>query len=116
MAAATPYLPEGRVAVYPGDLIFEQLAQWFDQLQMHPFRQPSHIMMRLDGLRRSLYRDRFDHIRIQCALNQVVDRPNSLRFFLKDADEFISDELAFLFRVADPGQDVEKTLGRVDTP
>ena len=48
------------------------------------------------------------------SLHQKIDRPDPLGFFLENANEFVSDQLAFLFRIADARQHVQKTLRRID--
>ena len=44
---------------------------------------------------------RFNDVRVDSALNEVIDMTDFLGFFFKDANEFFADNLAFLFRIAD---------------
>ena len=98
----------------PPYFVLEQFAQRLDQFQLHALRQAADIVMRLDGLRGSFYRNRFDDIRIQRSLHQKIDRTDAVRFVFEDADEFIADEFAFLLRIGDAGQHVQETLGCID--
>ena len=80
-------------------LILEEFAKGFDEFQVHSIRQSADIVMRLDRLRRSFHRNRFDDVRINRSLNQKVDRTHLLCLFFKYADEFPADDLALLFRI-----------------
>ena len=56
----------------------------------------------------------FDHIRIDRSLRKDIHLSDSVRFFLKDADELFPDDLPFLFRFTDPFQSLQETLLRID--
>ena len=81
---------------------------------MHPFRQPADIVVRLDRLRRSLHRNRFDDIRIDRSLHEKVDGTDLLGFFLKDANELAADDLPLRFGIGHSGEQVEEPICRID--
>src|SRR5260221_5492905 len=74
--------------------------------------------MGLDGLRRAAHATRFDHVRIKRALHQPVDLANLLlqpvRFAVKDFNELIADDLAFLFRINDASELADKYFASID--
>ena len=64
--------------------------------EIHICRQPANIMVAFDHGR--LAETRFYDIRIDRSLRQDIHLSDSVRFFLKDADELFPDDLPFLFR------------------
>src|SRR5882724_3612247 len=71
--------------------------------------------MAFDYLRRPLYRNRFDYIRIQRSLNQKIDITDFVCLFLKYFDELVSDDFSFPFGIGDTGKFTEETFTRGDT-
>src|SRR5262245_48365725 len=98
---------------YFANFVFEEFPQRFDQLQTHAFRQPTHVVMRLDGLRWAFYGDRFDDIRIECSLNEVFHTFGRCSLFLKYLDEFRSDNLSLFFRFRYAGQLAKESFGSI---
>ena len=93
-----------RQAQFPAhlpDFVFEELPQGLQQLQGHDLRQAADVVVGLDGGRRALEGDAFDDVRVQGALGQVFHPAQLLGLRREDADEFVADALAFLFRVGD---------------
>ena len=58
---------------------------------------------------------RFNDVRVDSALNEVIDMTDFLGFFFKDANEFFADNLAFLFRIADALEFRQETFLGVNT-
>ncbi len=94
---------------------------------MHFLRQPADVVMALDHLRRiALDRDTLDHIWIKRALREkfvtaVFARAVSTIFFkqflgrvLKYFNEFVADDLAFLFRIGYAFERAEEALAGID--
>ncbi len=92
-------------------LILEQLAQRFQQFELHIIRQSADIVVTLDivGLT-GFCPGRFDDIGIDGPLGQPVGILNPLRLFFKNIDKQTADDLAFLFRIALTGQSGQKAL------
>ena len=57
---------------------------------------------------------RFNHIGIDCPLNQIIDCPDFLALFLENADKLLADNLAFGFRVGYARKPVQKPLLRIN--
>ena len=95
--------------------VLEQRVQRLDELELHVFRQAADIVMRLDRLRG--LRAAFDDISIQRALCQPLDvlaHDELLDFLIERIDEFVADDLALLFRIADAGQLAQETVFGID--
>ena len=75
-------------------------------------------MVGLNGLRRSANAARFDHVRIERALNEpldLADQPlDAMGLAVEYLDEFIANDLAFLFRVGHACQLLQETLAGID--
>ena len=56
----------------------------------------------------------FDDVRIDRALHKIIDGADLLGFGLKDADEFLADDLALRLRIGDAGELREEPILRVD--
>ncbi len=69
--------------------------------------------MALDQRRLPDDRNRFDHVGVQRALSQEINLPQLRRFDLEHFDERGADDLAFLFRIDDAREPLEKQRGRV---
>src|SRR5512133_764406 len=66
--------------------------------------------MGFDSGRRTLHRYRFDHIRVDGSLGQPVYAFDLTCFRLKNIDEYLSDDLPFLFRIGYSIEGVEEQL------
>src|SRR5262249_62291310 len=77
-------------------------------------------MVRLDGCRRPLNRDRFNHVGIQGALNQKLDIPTRcallqlLGLRRKHVDELFADNLPLPLGVSYPRKLLEEMLRSID--
>ena len=58
---------------YPAYLIFKKTFKGFNHFEFHIIGQSAYVMMRFDGGRRSVYRNRFNNIGINCSLCQPAD-------------------------------------------
>ena len=97
------------------DLVLEEVAQRFDELEPQVRRQPTDVVMGLDLLGRlGLGGRRFDDVRVERALGQEVDPSELRRLLLEDADELVADDLALLLGVLDAGQPSQEALARID--
>src|ERR1700737_4074155 len=96
-------------------LVLEQLAQWLDELHVHARGPPAHIVVRLDGDRRSAAEGHaLDHIGIERALREKFCAPELARFLLEHVDEELADGLSLLLGIGDAGKCVEKDASRFD--
>ena len=57
---------------------------------------------------------RLDHVRVERALDEVVDLAELPRLLLEDADELLADRAALLLGIGDAGEPAEEALLRVD--
>ena len=95
-------------------LVFKQIAQRFQQLQFHVFRQPAHIVMRFNRVCLFRFRARrFNHIRINGALRQPFCLRELFLFRIKHFNKFRANDFAFLLRVGNARQLRHKLLARV---
>ena len=104
-----------RHAQFPADqphFILEQLPQRLDQFQLHLLRQAADVVMTLDHGRRPAHRNRFDHVRIERALNQKANVAQALGFFFENIDEDFADRFSLLFRIGDALQAFRETVRR----
>ena len=80
--------------------VLEQLAQRFDQLELHVRRQAADVVMALDDVGLAgLAAGGFDHVRVDGALGEVVHIGQRGGFFVEHVDEQAADDLALGFRV-----------------
>ena len=92
------------------DFVFEEVAEGFDEGKRHVFGKAADIVMGLDGGRGAFYRDGFDDVRIERALDQPSNLAvgfvglEFLGFFGEDGDEFPADDFALLLGVGDASQ------------
>ena len=89
------------------DLILEQIAQWFDQLQRHVLGQAAHVVMTLDDRGGAVSATTLDHVGVQRALHQVLGIAEATGVLLEDAHEQLADDLALCLRFDHPGQLLE---------
>src|ERR1051325_1730789 len=71
--------------------------------------------MPLDHRRWTTHGDGLDHVRIQRALDQVTNIPETFRFLLKHVDKNFADAFPLLFRISHTLERLEKKLARADT-
>src|SRR5437016_528435 len=99
------------------DLIFKEVFERLDQLELHLLRQAAYVVVSLDGLRRATHTARFDYIGIERSLHQpldLADQPfNPVGFAIEDLDEFVANELAFLFRIDHTGELGQEALAGI---
>ena len=55
-----------------------------------------------------------DHVGVQGALNEVIGIGQIGGHLFEDPDECLTDDLALLLRIGDPGQPLQETVLRVD--
>ncbi len=101
---------EAQVAADAADFVLEEIAQRFDQREVHPLRQAAHVVMALDDDGRSEYGGRFDDVGIERPLAQEVKPPELLRALLEDIDEGGADDLPLRLRIGDAGQPLEEEV------
>src|SRR3990170_6820024 len=89
-------------------LVLEQLPERLHEPELHPGRQPAHVVVGLDGRRRPLEGYRFDHVGIEGALGQPRDVPEPPRLFLEDRDVLGPDSLPLGLGVDDATNLVKK--------
>jgi len=101
--------PQGKP--HGSHLVLEKEPQRLDKPEAHPLGQPAHVMVRLDpcgsltGTLRTL-----DHIRIQRALRQKIDLPETRRFAIKNLDERVADDDPLTLRVRHATQGLEENF------
>ena len=75
---------------------------------MHFLRQAAHVVVSFYGRRGAAHRARFDDIGVEGALHQPIHGSaegfHLARLFFEDSNEFVADDLAFFFRIADASQ------------
>ncbi len=82
------------------DLVFKELLQRLEQLQSHIIRQPTDIMVAFYIMRFAGFcTGRLNHIRINGALCQPFGINQPFRFFFKDINKEITDDLAFFLGI-----------------
>src|SRR5438067_119563 len=118
--APHPFFGQAESRSYLAYLVFEENAQWFNQLQGHVFGQATYVMVCLDarGCGRGIVAGALDHVGVEGALRQEGDGSalffQAASLFLKDADELFTDDPAFLLRVDDIGKPGQEPLTRID--
>ncbi len=116
--AAHARLAQTELAAEPAHLVLEQLAQRLDELHVHPLGETAHVVVALDRRRRTLERDRLDHVRVERPLRQEADRTRlaleRLGLVLEDADERLADDLPLPLGVGHAVERLEEPLARVD--
>ena len=112
--AADEAVGQAQLAAQGADLVLEQFAQRFDQLQPHLLGQAADIVVALDGDRGPAgERDRLDHVGIERALGQELGAADLGRVLLEHVDEQPADGLALDLGIGDAGQRVEEQVGFV---
>ena len=90
---------QAELAAERAHLVLEQRAQRLDELELHALGQPADVVVRLDDLRAVAGRGALDHVRVERALRQELDRAELLRLLLEHRDELAADDLALLLGV-----------------
>ena len=97
------------------NLVLEEIAQWLDELEPEVLRQSADVVMGLDlGRVVGVVRRRLDDVGVERPLGEEIDRSQSSRLLLEDADERRADAAAFLLGVDHAGERVEELVGGVD--
>ena len=93
-------------------LVLEQLAQRLDKSKFHIRLQAAHIVVCLDGSRRSALRaHRLDHVRIERALHQEFSTlPRLCGGIFEHVDERVSDDRALLLRITFAGESIQEAV------
>ncbi len=94
------------------DLVLEQVAQRLDELEFHVVGQAAHVVVGLDRCGGS--GAGLDDIGIERALDEKRGITNRRRRLLEHPDEGLPDDLSLPLRVGDPGELLEKPVGRLD--
>ena len=114
--AADERLRQAELAAERAHLVLEQFAQRLDQLQPHALGQAADVVVALDRRRRAAGEgDALDHVGIERALREKLDRPaavagDAARLALEHVDEQPADRLALGLRVVDALERVEEGL------
>src|SRR2546421_3726928 len=95
------------------DLVLVEVAQRFDEFQLHVLREPADIVVGLDPIPELA--PALDPVRGDRPLDQVVG-PEGLRLSLEKLDELATDDGPFLLRVDDAPQGREEFVRGVDDP
>src|SRR3989454_58219 len=95
------------------DLVLVEVAQRFDELQLHVLREAADIMVGLDPVPELA--PALDPARGDRPLAQMVG-PEGLRLSLEELDEHAADDGPFLLRVHDASQRPEEFVCGVDDP
>src|SRR5256712_513209 len=95
------------------DLVLVEVAQRFDELQLHVLREAADIMVGLDPVPELA--PALDPVRGDRPLDQMVG-PEGLRLSLEELDEHAADDGPFLLRVHDASQRPEEFVCGVDDP
>src|SRR5262249_33819877 len=91
------------------DLVLEQVAQRFDQLELHVVGQTTDVVVRLDV--RVVGATRLDDVRVQRSLYEKSRVTEVARGFFEHADEQLADRLALALGIDDIVERVEETVG-----
>ncbi|MPM74407.1 hypothetical protein SDC9_121395 [bioreactor metagenome] len=93
--------------------IFKEHAQRLKKaLERHRIRQPADIVMALDHGR--VAGATFDHVRVNCALDEIFNISKLFSFFFKYTYEFGADDFALALGVGHATELFKETLARVD--
>jgi len=104
-------LRQPELAAERPDLVFEELPDGLDELEVQVLRQSAHVVVTLDGRRRSADGGgALDHVRVERALCQELDIPQLSRFLGEYVDKHFADGLALLFGVSDVLESVQEEL------
>jgi len=100
------------------DFILEEIAERFNEFELHGFWQAADVVMAFDGLRGAFDAGGLDDIGVEGALDEPVDSTgefgDALGLVIKDSDKFIANDFAFLLRVGDTGEAGKKALAGID--
>ena len=97
-------LRQAQLAASLADFVLEQVAQRLDNLlEVDIVGQAADVVVALDGGGLAA-KAAFDHVGVDGALGQEVDRADLFGFLLKDADELFANDLALALRFGHTGQ------------
>lgn len=97
------------------DFVFEQLAQGFDELELHVLGEAAHVVVGFDHMGAAGFGGGgFDHVRINRALGEPVSVLQFGGFGVEDVDEGVADDFALLLWVGFAGQAGEEVIFGVD--
>src|SRR5512143_3657791 len=105
---------ESQLLAQDPHLVFEQLPEGLDQLQLHHLRKPAHVVMALYDCRRALERYTFYHVRVERPLGEKLGVLYLFRLVLEYGYEFIADDLPFPLRLCHTSELFEEPLFRID--
>ena len=99
------------IAADAADFVLEEIAQWFNEPELHELGQTAHVVMTFDGLAWAFDRRRLDDVGIERALYEPVQfavgtvgfAGDAAGFVFKDGDELGADALAFRLRIGNSG-------------
>ena len=101
-------------AKYP-ETVFEKIPQWLDQFEGHIQGQTTHVMVGFNALGlNTVGGARFDHIRVDCPLNQERRHAQPSSLLLEGTDEQFPDDPSFLLRFRDGAQSIHKGIDSVN--
>src|SRR5690606_17062388 len=80
---------------------------------MHGLRQSAYVVMRFNGYGRSMYRNAFNHIRINSPLAAHLGIADGSSAFGKHVYKQLADNFSFLFGVGNPGKSVVEQLSGI---
>src|SRR5665647_1376413 len=100
---------------HPAYFILEQKTKGFHHFQIHFPGQATYIVVRFYRGRRTVHRNRFDDIRVDCPLRQPSDILNLMCFLVKYFNECPSYDLTLGLRVCNPLQPVSKHQGSINS-
>ena len=113
-------LREPQLQAEPAGLVFEQIPQWFDELELEVFREPADVVVEFDrGGRPVRGGATLDDVRVERSLGEVLrsldPRPLDSRGLVGEAfHEGLADPPPLFLRLGHPGEDTEKLLLRRD--
>ena len=97
------------------DFVFEELAQGFDQFELHVLGEAAHVVVGFDDVGAAGFGGGgFDHVRVDRALGEPVGVFQFGGFGVENVDEGVADDFALLLRVGFAGQPGEEVVFGVD--
>ena len=94
------------------DFVFKELAQRFEEAELHLLRQAADVVVTLNQCRWvPLNRYRLNHIWIECALREEGVIALLFKFFdllVENFDKAVADDLTLFFRVGDSFEAIEE--------
>ncbi len=94
--------------------VLEEIAQRFQELQIHALGKPADVVMGLDAGRGVMPDARFDHVGIERSLHQDRNAAEALGFFFEHANERLPDDPPLLLRIRHALQRADEAIAGVD--